>query len=85
LIAWITRHAEQTSTSILADQQAKEYMPTWFAMADNDDEPPVKMSKSGICHERGTTYYSKAKNLHGVQHVRRMLAGWWKKAESIKI
>ena len=27
-----------------------------------DDEPPVKMSKSGICHERGGTYYSKTKN-----------------------
>jgi hypothetical protein len=27
-----------------------------------DDEPPVKMSKSGICHERGSTYYSKTKN-----------------------
>jgi hypothetical protein len=26
------------------------------------DEPPVKMSKSGICHERGSTYYSKTKN-----------------------
>lgn len=38
LIAWITRHAEKTSTSVLADQQAKEFMPTWFAMADNEDE-----------------------------------------------
>ena len=27
-----------------------------------NDEPPVKMSKSGICHERGGTYYSKTKN-----------------------
>jgi len=27
-----------------------------------NDEPPVKMSKSGICHERGSTYYSKTKN-----------------------
>ena len=38
LIVWITRHAEKTSTSVLADQQAKEFMPTWFAMADNEDE-----------------------------------------------
>jgi hypothetical protein len=28
----------------------------------NNDEPPVKMSKSGICHERGGSYYSKTKN-----------------------
>jgi hypothetical protein len=27
-----------------------------------NDEPPVKMSKTGICHERGSTYYSKTKN-----------------------
>ena len=27
-----------------------------------NDEPPVKMSKSGICHERGSTYYNKTKN-----------------------
>ncbi len=38
LIAWITRHSENTSTSVLANQQAKEYMSTWFAMADNDNE-----------------------------------------------
>ena len=27
-----------------------------------DDEPPVKMSKSGICHAKGTSYYNKTKN-----------------------
>jgi len=27
-----------------------------------NDEPPVKMSKSGICHARGTTYYEQTKN-----------------------
>jgi hypothetical protein len=27
-----------------------------------NEEPPVKMSKSGICHAQGTTYYSKTKN-----------------------
>jgi hypothetical protein len=26
-----------------------------------NDEPSVKMSKSGICHERGSTYHSKTK------------------------
>lgn len=26
------------------------------------DEPPVKMSKSGICHERGSAYYEQTKN-----------------------
>ena len=31
-------------------------------VATANDEPPVKMSKSGICHERGSTYYSKTKN-----------------------
>ncbi len=61
LIAWITSHAENTSVSILAQQQAKEYMPTWFAIADTDDESPGKISKSGICHAQGTTYYSKTK------------------------
>ena len=25
----------------------------------NDDNPPVKKSDSGICHARGTTYYSR--------------------------
>jgi hypothetical protein len=38
LIAWITRHAKNTSTSVLAEQQAKEYMPTWLALADDFDE-----------------------------------------------
>jgi len=27
-----------------------------------NDEPPVKMSKSGICHARGTSYYAQTKN-----------------------
>lgn len=45
LIAWITRHAENTSVSILAQQQAKEYMPTWFAMADNEDETVTILDK----------------------------------------
>jgi hypothetical protein len=31
-------------------------------IAAANDESPVKMSKSGICHERGSTYYSKTKN-----------------------
>lgn len=26
------------------------------------DEPPVKKSKSGICHPEGSTYYKKTKN-----------------------
>ena len=26
------------------------------------EEPPVKKSKSGICHAKGSTYYSKTKN-----------------------
>lgn len=25
-------------------------------------EPPVKMSKSGICHDRNSPYYSRTKN-----------------------
>ena len=45
LIAWITRHAENTSVSILAQQQAKEYMPTWFAMADNEDDTVTILDK----------------------------------------
>lgn len=35
---------------------------TFANTAIANDEPPVKMSKSGICHERGSTYYSKTKN-----------------------
>jgi hypothetical protein len=27
-----------------------------------NEEPPVKMSKTGICHARGTTYYEQTKN-----------------------
>jgi len=26
------------------------------------EEPPVKMSKSGICHAQGTSYYAQTKN-----------------------
>jgi len=26
------------------------------------EEPPVKMSKTGICHARGTSYYAQTKN-----------------------
>ncbi len=26
------------------------------------DEPPVKKSESGICHVKGSTYYSRTKN-----------------------
>ena len=26
------------------------------------DEPPVKMSKSGICHAQGTSYYAQTKS-----------------------
>ena len=26
------------------------------------DEPPVKKSKSGICHAKGSTYYGRTKN-----------------------
>ena len=25
-------------------------------------EPPVKMSKTGICHEKGSTYYAQTKS-----------------------
>jgi hypothetical protein len=31
------------------------------------DEPPVKKSKSGICHAKGSTYYSKTKNFTAYQ------------------
>ena len=27
-----------------------------------NDEPPVKMSKSGICHAQGISYYAQTKN-----------------------
>jgi hypothetical protein len=27
-----------------------------------NEEPPVKMSKTGICHARGTSYYAQTKN-----------------------
>ena len=33
-----------------------------FYSAEAADEPPVKMSKTGICHARGTSYYAQTKN-----------------------
>ena len=27
-----------------------------------NEEPPIKMSKSGICHAQGTSYYAQTKN-----------------------
>ena len=33
----------------------------------NADEPPVKKSKSGICHAKGSTYYSRTKNYTSYQ------------------
>jgi hypothetical protein len=27
-----------------------------------NEEPPVKMSKTGICHARGTSYYAQTKS-----------------------
>ena len=31
-------------------------------IAAANEEPPVKMSKTGICHARGTSYYVQTKN-----------------------
>jgi hypothetical protein len=31
-------------------------------IAATNEEPPVKMSKTGICHARGTSYYAQTKN-----------------------
>jgi hypothetical protein len=31
-------------------------------IAAANEEPPVKMSKTGICHARGTSYYAQTKN-----------------------
>jgi hypothetical protein len=33
-----------------------------FYSVEAADEPPVKMSKTGICHARGTSYYAQTKN-----------------------
>ncbi len=33
-----------------------------FYSAEAADEPPVKKSKSGICHVKGTSYYAQTKN-----------------------
>jgi hypothetical protein len=32
------------------------------SLAIANDEPPVKKSKSGICHAKGTSYYAQTKN-----------------------
>ena len=32
------------------------------SIAIANDEPPVKKSKSGICHSKGTSYYAQTKN-----------------------
>jgi hypothetical protein len=31
-------------------------------LAIANEEPPVKMSKTGICHARGTSYYAQTRN-----------------------
>jgi hypothetical protein len=33
------------------------------------EQPPVKKSKSGICHAKGSTYYSKTKNYTSYQSM----------------
>lgn len=33
-----------------------------FSISIANEEPPVKMSKTGICHARGTSYYEQTKN-----------------------
>ena len=91
LIEWITRHAEKTSTSILADQQAKEYMPTWFAMADNDDETVTILDAQmkRVVHEyianfetKGAArfYCSVCKSIHGtvvdIKHGSKKEGNW---------
>ncbi len=38
------------------------FFSTLFNMAKAAEEPPVKKSKSGICHAKGTSYYAQTKN-----------------------
>ncbi|MFM2479816.1 hypothetical protein ABUE20_00370 [Celerinatantimonas sp. YJH-8] len=38
-----------------------------FSIGAFADEPPVKKSKSGICHARGSTYYAKTKHYTSFQ------------------
>ncbi len=45
LISWISHHAANTSTSVLANQQAKQFMPTWLEMADMKDEAVTILDK----------------------------------------
>jgi len=33
-------------------------LPSWSALAAVGAEPPVKLSRNGICHERGTSAYA---------------------------
>ncbi len=33
------------------------------------DGPPVKKSKTGICHAKGSTYYEKTKNFTPYQNI----------------
>lgn len=40
------------------------------AHAHAQQEPPVKMSKSGICHPKGGTYYSRTKNFRPFQSMK---------------
>ena len=38
------------------------FVSTLFNVAEATEEPPVKMSKTGICHARDTCYYAQTKN-----------------------
>ncbi|MEO1220870.1 MAG: hypothetical protein AAFY42_05900 [Pseudomonadota bacterium] len=43
------------------------------ATAQSKSEPPVKMSRSGICHAKGTTFYSRTKNFRPFQTMQACL------------
>ncbi len=50
------------SCSVFARQLLLFAICAGFSIATIANEPPVKKSKSGICHSAGSTYYSRTKN-----------------------
>ena len=41
--------------------------------AQSQNEPPVKMSRSGICHAKGSVFYKRTKRFEAFQSVRACL------------
>ncbi|MEO1730763.1 MAG: hypothetical protein AAFR64_08495 [Pseudomonadota bacterium] len=52
------------------------------ALTYSDQEPPVKMSTSGICHPKGGTFYSRTKNYRPFQSMKACLEAGGRRPKS---